>query len=347
MKVLVTGGCGFLGSHICEFYRKKGDQVISFDNMTKFELDRSGYASETAREYNWNYLSRLNVEMIRGDITSTNSMMEASVGADYIIHTAAQPAMTISLEYPDLDLRVNIVGTFNVLEAARRHNIPVAICSTIHVYGNQINENLKEAETRYMRAPVAIDEQHPVMEGLITPLHVSKRAAELYAQAYISSYKLRAAIFRLTGLYGPRQFGGEDHGWVANFAIRALTEKPLRIFGTGKQVRDIIYPSDVARAFQAFYENGSPGIYNIGGGPDYAISLLECIDLIGKVIGRRPELIFEKDRIGDLRYFICDISKAKSELRWEPKVTPREGIGMLVDWLVTEKALFQSSPMRK
>lgn len=342
MKVLVTGGCGFLGSHICEFHANKGDRVISYDNMTKFELERTGYATQSARDYNWDFLKKLNVEMIRGDVTDFDRLMESSYDVDFIVHTAAQPAMTISLENPGLDLHTNVRGTFNVLEAARKRNIPVGICSTIHVYGNGINENLQEQQTRYTRDPVGIDESHPIMEGTLTPLHASKRAAELYAEAYIASYGVRTAIFRLTGLYGPRQFGGEDHGWVANFAIRALTGKPLRIFGTGKQVRDIIYATDVARAFQAFYENGKPGIYNIGGGPDYALSLLECIDLIGAILGKRPEIIFEKERIGDLRYFVCDINKAKSELNWEPSVTPHQGVRNLIEWLTSEQYLFGS-----
>ena len=341
MKVLITGGCGFLGSHICEFYINRGDTVIAYDNMTKYELKRVGYRADTARNYNWNYLHELGVMMVNGDIRDFGKLLEQSNGIDYIIHTAAQPAITISLENPELDFTTNVIGTFNVLEVARELNIPVATCGTIHIYGNSINETLRENRFRYVHGQIATNETHPVSEGTLTPLHASKRAAELYLETYIHSYKLNAASFRLTGLYGPRQFGGEDHGWVANFSIRTLMDRPLKIFGNGKQVRDIVYATDIARAFHAFYEHGEPGIYNIGGGPEYAISLLECIDLIGEILGKKPEIKFEKERLGDLRYFVCDIDKAKTKLKWEPEVPPQQGIKKMLEWLQTEQRLFE------
>jgi CDP-paratose 2-epimerase len=117
-------------------------------------------------------------------------------------------------------------------------------------------------------------------------------------------------------------------------------ERPLRIFGTGKQVRDIISPKDVARAFHAFYEHGEPGIYNIGGGPEYAISLLECIDLIGEILGKKLEIQFEEQRTGDLLYFVCDTRKAQDRLKWSPEVSPKEGVKELLEWLEEEKNLF-------
>jgi len=341
MKVLVTGGCGFLGSHVCEFYRDRGDGVISYDNMTKYELDRVGYGADEARDYNWNYLKKIGVEMVKEDIRDFDRLMEYAKGVDFIIHTAAQPAMTISMEDPELDFSTNVRGTFNALKVAKELNVPIVSCGTIHIYGNRINETLTEQETRYVRNPTAIDESHPVVEGTLTPLHASKRAAELYLETYIHTYGLNAASFRLTGLYGPRQFGGEDHGWVANFSIRALMDRPLRIFGTGKQVRDIITPKDVVRAFHAFYEHGGPGIYNIGGGPEYAISLLECIDLIGELLGKEPEIRFEEQRTGDLLYFVCDTRKASEQLKWTPEISPKEGIKKLLVWLQEEKHLFK------
>lgn len=341
MRVLVTGGCGFLGSHVCEFYINRGDSVVSYDNMTKYELERVGYGVDASRDYNWNYLEKLGVQMVKADIRDFDALLEHCREADYIVHTAAQPAMTISEEDPELDFTTNVLGTFNVLKVARELNIPVASCGTVHIYGNRINETLTEGERRYIRQPAAIDETHPVVEGILTPLHASKRSAEIYLQTYIDTYKVRAASFRLTGLYGPRQFGGEDHGWVANFSIRAQMDKILRVFGTGKQVRDIIYPTDVARAFHAFYENGEPGIYNIGGGPEYAISLIDCIDLIGEILGKKPEVKFEAGRHGDLLYFICDTTKAKNILKWQPEVPPQEGVRRLLEWINQERDLFK------
>jgi len=341
MKVFVSGGCGFIGSHVCEFYRQRGDTVISFDNMTKYELNRTGYAVEGARDYNRDLLKNMGVTLVKEDIRHFDKVMQYAQGVDYIIHTAAQPAMTISIEDPELDFSTNVRGTFNLLKAAKILKIPLVSCSTIHVYGNLINTTLQEEETRYTRIPPLIDENHPVVQGSLTPLHASKRAAELYLQTFIDSYNVHAASFRLTGLYGPRQFGGEDHGWVANFCIRTLLGWPVRVFGTGKQVRDILYASDVARAFHAFYEHGRPGIYNIGGGMDCSLSLLECIDLIGDLIGKNPEVVFEETRQGDLFYFICDTSKAKKILNWESTIRPNAGIKKLLNWLEQEKHLFR------
>jgi CDP-paratose 2-epimerase len=338
--VLVTGGCGFLGSHVCEFYRDRGDEVVCFDNMTKYELARTNYKVEEGRSHNWSFLENLGVRMVRNDVRDYAALREAAEGCDFIVHTAAQPAVTISVENPDLDLSTNVVGTFNVLRTARELDVPVASCATIHVYGNEINDTLTEAATRYERSPVEIDETHPVMEGTLTPLHASKRAAELYLQVFIDTYGVKAASYRLTGLYGPRQFGGEDHGWVANFAIRAALGWDLNIYGTGKQVRDILYARDAAAAFHAFYENPRPGVYNVGGGSPFAISLLECVDLIGEITGTTPKVNMGPERHGDLRYFVCDTTKARETLGWRPAVAPREGVSRLISWIRENRHIF-------
>lgn len=341
-KVLVTGGCGFLGSHVCEYYIKRGDRALSYDNMTKHELKRTGFAADEARDHNWNYLNSLGAELVRADIRDFDTLMQHAEGCDYIIHTAAQPAMTISWEDPRLDITSNVLGTFNVLEAARALKIPVACCATVHVYGNHINSELIELENKYARTPAGIDETYPTLGGTLTPLHASKAAGDNYVQVYIDTYNLAAASFRLTGIYGTRQFGGEDHGWVANFAIRSLMGWPIMIYGTGKQVRDIIYATDVCEAFEAFYQTRKPGIYNIGGGTQTAISLLECINIITEITGTKPNVDFAQERLGDLSYFICDITKASRDLQWTPKVLPREGITRLIEWIQTNKNILQN-----
>jgi CDP-paratose 2-epimerase len=346
MKVLVTGGCGFVGSHTCEYYARHGNEVISFDNMTKYELGRTGYATEAARNYNWDILDKAGVKMVKGDVRDYDHLEEVAEGCDFIVHTAAQPAMTISVESPELDFSTNVRGTFNILQAAHKYKIPLVSCATIHVYGNKINDDLREGETRYILEPSEIDESHPVMEGTLTPLHASKMAAELYVQTFIDSYGLEAASFRLTGLYGPNQFGGEDHGWVANFAIRSVLGIPLVIYGTGKQVRDILFVTDVVEAFDAFYRERKTGIYNIGSRYENSISLLECIDLIGKISGEKPEVEFRESRHGDLQYFVCDSSKAKQILGWESKVPPEQGVESLIDWIRDNIEIFQTNPDR-
>ena len=341
MKVLVTGGCGFLGSHVCEYYKKNGEEVVSVDNLTKHELTRTGYNLEGARLYNWNFLKELGVSLVKGDIRDQELLFEVVKGCDYIVHTAAQPAMTISIENPELDLTSNVLGTFNLLESARKYDIPIVNCSSIHVYGNKINETIKNGERRFVRDPVAIDENYPNMQGKITPLHASKRSSELYVQAFIDTYGLDAATFRLTGMYGPRQFGGEDHGWVANFAIRTLLGLPLKIFGTDKQVRDILYVSDAAESFDAFYKNKKPGIYNIGGGAKNIISIGECLELIQKITGIKQQVELKDARLGDLWYFVCDISKARSELGWAPKVSNEKGITKMIEWIRDSIIIFR------
>jgi len=341
MKLLVTGGCGFLGSHVCEYFIKKEWDVISFDNLTKHELSRTGFNAEKARNHNLKFLKKIGVNNINADIRDFDELLASCDGCDYLIHTAAQPAMTVSWEDPFLDMTTNINGTVNVLEVARRYNIPVVSCASVHVYGNSINNDLIEEDTKFIREPETINENLRTLGGKITPLHASKASADIYTKVYIDTYNTEAASFRLTGIYGTRQFGGEDHGWVANFSIRTICERPITIFGTGKQVRDIIYATDVCAAFEAFYKKRKSGIYNIGGGHLTKISLLECIDIIEDIYSKSPKVNFEPERHGDLSYFVCDITKAQSNLKWSPKITPKVGIAKLIKWIELNESIFR------
>jgi len=341
MKVLVTGGCGFIGSWVCEYYVRHGHKVVAYDNMIKNELMRTGYNVERARNFNWDYLKALGVRLVKADVCNKEELFEHASGCSFIIHTAAQPAVTISIEDPLLDFKTNVLGTVNVLEAAKRFKIPVVSCATIHVYGNMINSELTQSKTRYLRKPAGIDEKYPTLSGLLTPLHASKSSADTYVRTYIDTYNVRAASFRLTGLYGPRQLGGEDHGWVANFCIRAMIGLPITIFGTGKQVRDILYSQDLVRAFEAFRRHPVPGVYNIGGGRENMISLVESIDIISSILGRKLDVRFEKARFGDLKYFVCNSTKARNKLCWQSEVRPVEGIKSLISWIEANGDLFQ------
>jgi CDP-paratose 2-epimerase len=341
MKVLVTGGCGFLGFHICSYFRENGAEVIAYDNLAKHEFARNPYMREAARDYNRRELERMGVEIAVEDIRDKDTLVAAARWCDYLCHTAAQPAMTISWENPELDFSTNTRGTFNVLEAARLAGIPVAICSSIHTFGpDAINASLVEAETRFVRQPVAIDESEPLLQGSVTPLHASKRSNEIYLQSYADTYRLQGACFRLTGIYGPNQFGGEDHGWVANFAIRTVLGLPITIFGTGKQLRDILYASDAAAAFGAFYRRPKPGVYNLGGGRESMISLLESIQVIEKLVGRKAEIVFQDSRFGDLRYFVTNYDRFRQASGWDPHIRPPEGIARLVQWIQNNADLF-------
>jgi len=339
MRVLISGGCGFLGSHVAEYFRLQGDEVVVLDNLARHELALTGFDLEDSREHNLKFIKAIGCEFIKDDIIyPINKLYMKDV--DYIVHCAAQPAMTLAIQNPLFDLKTNVLGTANVLDAASKQDIPVVNCSTIHIYGNQINQNLRELETRFTNTPEAFDENYPILNGDVTPLHASKRAAELYTQAYAETYGLRAATFRLTGMYGPRQFGGMDHGWVANFAIRTLMKRPITLFGTGKQVRDILYASDAARAFDMWFSNGKTGVYNIGGGLENAISLQECLQLIAEVSGIEQDISLGEARFGDLYYFVCDSGKAHKDFGWKPEVSNHEGIYHLVEWVNTNRRLF-------
>ncbi|HEX4886159.1 MAG TPA: NAD-dependent epimerase/dehydratase family protein [Casimicrobiaceae bacterium] len=347
MKALVTGGCGFLGSHVCELFRREGWEVVAYDNLTKHELRRTGFGTDAVREYNSRALRAMGVEVVVGDIRNREHLLDRASGCSFIAHTAAQPAMTISWEDPELDFTTNALGTFNVLMTARAHRVPVAACSSVHVYGPWINDTLREEQTRYARDPVAIREDHPTLDagrsGKLSPLHASKAAGEVYARVFADMYGVKAASFRYTGIYGPRQFGGEDHGWVANFSLRNFLGWPITVFGTGKQLRDILYASDAAAAFLAYQRNPVPGTYNIGGGPAHMISLLECIELIDRLAGRRSDVRFGAARDGDLAYFVCDIARAQAAFGWHPQVLPEQGVGRLIAWIEDNGVLFKEA----
>lgn len=341
MRVLVTGGCGFLGFHVCSLFKAEGADVVAYDNLAKHEFARNPYMQEAARDANRRELERIGVRVAVEDIRDKAALTAHAKEADYLCHTAAQPAMTISWEDPELDFSTNTRGTFNVLEAARAAGIPVAVCSSVHAFGpDGINASLREEATRYVRQPETIDESEPLLQGAVTPLHASKRSNEIYVQSFIDTYRLAAACFRLTGIYGPHQFGGEDHGWVANFSIRTALGMPISIFGTGKQTRDILYASDAAAAFAAFYRSPVPGTYNIGGGPANMISLVESIAMIEEIAGRKADVTFGDERFGDLRYFVADTRRFQAATGWAPRVQPREGITRLVEWVTSHPELF-------
>jgi len=342
MKVLVTGGAGFLGSHICEHYIRKGWDVIAYDNLTKYELLRTGYNVEGARDYNVDFLKGIGVDVQVKDIRDIGNLSDAARDCDYIIHTAAQPAMTIAIEDPSYDFDVNARGLLNVLEVARKYNLPLVNCSTIHIYGCGINEYLVEDDRYYIKGSRQdIDEEALILTGTLTPLHASKRAGEIYARTYTETYGVRIANFRLSGLYGTRQLGGEDHGWVANFAIRTLLGLPIKVFGTDKQVRDILYVTDAAEAFDKWYQAGClSGTYNIGGGVPTITSIRDCLSILRGITGKDQDICIEPSRKGDLYYFCCDVGLAKAVFGWEPSILPKDGIRYLVEWIKECRGLF-------
>ena len=343
MKLLVTGSAGFLGSHVCEHFHALGWDVIAYDNMSKFETSRIQFGNqERIRNYNKEFLESINIPIVVADIRNKQCLSQHAKGCDYVINCAAQPTMTLSEEDPVLDFETNAEGTLNLLEVCRKYKIPFATCSTIHVYGTGINDSLVEGATRYLRTKL-ITEDDPILTGHLTPLHASKFAAETYVRTYIDTYKVRATAFRLTGIYGPRQFGSEDHGWVSLMAIKTMLGLPIQLIGTGKQVRDILYVDDVVMAFEFWYRKECPaGIYNVCGGSSNAVSVLKVIREFAEIFGVEQAITNGGVRPGDLLWFIGDCTKAKNAFSWGPTILPNEGLRKFSEWLKQNRDVFLS-----
>jgi len=348
-KILVTGGAGFIGSHVAEFYARKGVYVTVFDNISRAQLLGKGYKNAL---YNWNYITKHeNIKLVKGDVTIFEQIKQVCKDADLIIHTAAQTAVTTSLIEPKNDFLINALGTFNVLEAARKSgNTPAIIyLSTNKCYGDNVNEiSVKQNGKRYHFADEkyrnGIPEHFPMDLCGHSPYGCSKLAGDLYAQDYAHTYGLKTGIFRMSCIYGPRQFGVEDQGWVAWFAIATITGKSITIYGDGKQVRDVLYINDLINAFDAFLQRKnqlSGEVFNMGGGPENTISLLELLDLLKQLTGKRSKVNFSNWRPSDQKVYISNISKAKEKLGWNPKVCPKEGVEKLVNWVSENKNLFK------
>jgi len=351
MNVLVTGGAGFVGSHVAEFYAKSGHDVTVIDNLSRAQTLAKADRSKRVILYNWNYLKQNydNIIMAKGDIRNTRQIEKAATYVDFIIHTAAQVAVTTSMDDPVTDFDTNALGTFNVLEAARksRSDPAVAYCSTNKVYGENVNDiPIIERETRYVFADKefekGIPEIFPTNLCAHTPYGCSKIAGDIYTQDYSKSYGLDTCAFRMSCIYGHRQFGNEDQGWVAHFVISALQDKRLTIYGDGKQVRDVLFVDDLVQAFDMFYktrEKVSGDVFNIGGGPENTLSLLELLSLLQEVTGKRCKVEFKNWRTGDQKVYISDISKAEQKLGWKPKVGTFRGIRNLVAWFQRELSM--------
>lgn len=337
MKVVVTGGVGFVGSHVAEHYALRGHQVVVVDNQSRARL--LGHDTTIPLD-NGDFISTLpNTHWIKEDVRNLDALCSILEGADVVIHTAGQTAVTTSLTNPMEDFSVNAIGTLNVLEAARRTSSPpvVIFCSTNKVYGSRVNNlPIVESERRYVfdGSPAGgIGEDLGVDLCEHTPYGCSKLAADLYAQDYARVYGLRVGVFRMSCIYGPRQFGLEDQGWVAWFAIATLLDRPLTIYGDGKQVRDVLYVTDLVAAFDAFVESDLPlGVFNMGGGPSNTLSLLELLEILEDLVGRKPRVSFSEWRPGDQKVYISDIGSVRAALGWIPAVPPANGIRSLVEW---------------
>lgn len=333
MKWLITGGCGFIGYHATEKLLEQGHHVAVVDNLSRAG---SGYNLECLKRLNGD-LSHFDDSIISSD---TMDAILKHVQPDVVLHLAAQVAVTTSIDKPLHDFYTNACGTFYVLEAIRVHS-PHSIfinASTNKVYGDLNDCGIFEDSRRYRirnEFKKAIDETQQL--DFHSPYGCSKGVADQYTIDYARIYDLKTVTLRQSCIYGTQQFGVEDQGWVAWMMIANMLKKQLTVYGTGKQVRDILYVDDLVDCYQKCVENidsASGKAFNIGGGIDNSISVLELFDRTGIKLGSYK---FGAERKGDQKIYVSDVQKAKNLLGWEPKTDVEEGLSNLNEWLHENK----------
>jgi CDP-paratose 2-epimerase len=335
--VVVTGGCGFIGCNLADSLLSEGERVLVLD-----DLSRAGVGRNLAwlRERHGD-----RIEAAIADVRDAAAVARHVGRARAVFHLAAQAAVTASLADPRSDFEVNALGTLNVLEAARRSGpVPVIFASTNKVYGSLEDVETVEGADAHRPADGAlaatgIGESRKL--DFHTPYGCSKGVADQYVLDYARSYGLPAAVLRMSCIYGPRQLGTEDQGWVAHFLIRALQEEEITIYGDGRQVRDLLFVDDLVEAFLAAsrrMEAMSGHAFNIGGGPGNVFSLLEMIQLIGQVARGAPPVAFAEPRPSDQLYYVSDTRKFQKLTGWRPRVGVKDGVSHLHAWLKANRS---------
>jgi CDP-paratose 2-epimerase len=333
--VLITGGCGFIGCNLADQLATDGADVLVLDNLV-----RAG-VRENAQWLKSRHGERVRITIC--DIRDPIPVIDAVRDASAVLHLAAQVAVTSSVENPLDDFEINARGTLNVLEAVRLHNpeAPLIFASTNKVYGRLIDgTHLEHSGLRYVPSDPGlasgITEAAPL--DLYSPYGCSKGAADQYVRDYSRVFGLRAAVMRMSCIYGPRQFGNEDQGWIAHFLLSALRGEPLTIYGNGYQVRDALFVSDAVEAWMAVMRNidhARGRIFNLGGGSANSVSLLELIGLIERLLGREVRRGFSDWRPGDQPWYVTDINALSSTVGWSPRIGLEDGLALLREWLQT------------
>lgn len=336
VPVLVTGGAGFIGSNLADRLARAGHQVTVFDALT-----RPGVSA------NLDWLRRRHgarIVPIVADLRDREQLDRAVDRAGAVFHLAAQVAVTTSLADPEGDFDVNLRGTLHVLEAARRQAQPPAVifASTNKVYGALSDIRLVRNGDAYLPDDAAIrargiGEDRPL--SFYTPYGCSKGAADQYVLDYARSFGVPACVLRMSCIYGPRQLGTEDQGWLAHFLYSVRAGRPISLYGDGRQVRDVLYVDDAIDAYLAAWARigaVSGQAFNLGGGPANAVTLLQVLHRIGELTGRAPDLRFADWRPGDQRYFVADTTRIRAALGLGMPVSWRDGLARLSDWVVAE-----------
>lgn len=330
---LITGGAGFIGTNLAKRLLEEGKSVMIYDNLFREGVE------ENLQWLAEKYPDKLLIQI--ADINE-NWLLKKSVNqASEVYHFCAQVAVTSAVTDPQHDFDINLKGTFSLLEAIRQseHQPPLIFTSTNKVYGNLQEVKMQEDQTRFIPANQdirnsGINEEAPL--EFHSPYGCSKGAADQYILDYARTYSLKAVVFRMSCIYGPHQFGTEDQGWVAHFMISALKNKPVTIYGNGKQVRDILFVEDLIDAFLLAHEKMDQitgEMFNIGGGPENTVSLLEILQIIESKTGKELETSFEDWRTGDQLYYVSNTSKFSQITGWKPRYQVDKGLKALLVWL--------------
>ncbi len=338
MRVLIVGGAGFIGSNYADRRLAAGDEVVVFDNLSRPKTDLN---LEWLRSRHGGRLT-----FIKGDVRDYRALEQVVAGVDVVAHLAGQVAVTTSIVDPREDFEINALGTFNVLEAVRQHRPEAALifASTNKVYGGLEDVSVAEEPTRYTLPdlPNGVPETQPL--DFHSPYGCSKGAADQYVRDYARVYGMRTVVFRQSCIYGTRQFGVEDQGWVAHFCISAALGRPITIYGDGKQVRDILWIDDLLNAYDLALQHidvAGGRIYNVGGGPANTMSIwAEFQPILQPLMSSPVEVSYREARVGDQKVYVSNVDKARRELGWAPAVSVREGVGRLWRWVNDNRDLF-------
>lgn len=336
MKLLITGGCGFLGSNLASDALLRGDELVVFDNL---------YRNGSRENLSW-LQEQGKFTFEHGDIRNQNDITRVvqSFKPDAIFHLAGQVAMTTSIANPRMDFEVNVMGTHNLLEAVRQY-APEAIVvysSTNKVYGDLEQYTYSETDTRYQcnERPNGFNEQTQL--DFHSPYGCSKGAADQYMLDYARIFGLKTVVFRHSSMYGGRQFASYDQGWIGWFCQKAveaskdMLKEPFTISGNGKQVRDVLHADDMKQLYLAAVSNidkAKGQAFNIGGGIENSLSLLELFALLERIANTKLNYTKLPVRESDQRVFVADLAKAKQLLNWQPMVSAQDGVARMVDWV--------------
>ncbi|MBU2099644.1 GDP-mannose 4,6-dehydratase [Candidatus Micrarchaeota archaeon] len=336
----ITGGAGFIGTNLAEFFLSKGEKVLILDDFSKKgSKENKKYLEKKFHE---------NLKIIKCDIRSDKKIMEKTFSeAEAVFHLAGQVAVTNSVKNPRQDFEINALGAFNVLEAVRKskENPVLIYSSTNKVYGKMDDLKITEKNNKYFyeETPEGIKEER--LLDFHSPYGCSKGTGDQYFRDYARIYGLNSVVFRQSCVYGKRQFGTEDQGWIAWFVIASVFGKKITIFGNGKQSRDVLYSDDVVNAFDLAakkIKKTKGKIFNIGGGPENTLSLLELIELLEELNRKKITYSFDKWRPGDQKVFVSNIEKAEKEFGWKPKVPAKKGVEILFNWVKENKKEIQT-----